>query len=291
MSNEAMESQCFGKGWDGLGDESCKECNAQIQCKDKFVNGPFWEFMSNPENKGKTWEELSEVFSVSVPSIQEVHNTMAAIIQDKAKENEEVIEEAKVEEQKAESTTPVVGETKVVEGPVRSRRGRKPSDLITCPACGGTGGTADNYCPVCDGYGDVSEKKYAAMQKKEMKANKKAEKEAAKKAAKAEKKGSPKKDVVDDGSNFVEGIVSAEKASKSVMKPSKSVMKPSKSTVVSVSNDSGENVATWAKLPITVDDLVELEKQGCGVMLNVQDGKVQVSVFMEVPINTFFNRG
>ena len=288
MSNEAMESQCFGKGWDGLSDESCMECSAQVQCKDKFVNDTFWKFMSNPENKGKTWEELSEAFSVSVPSIQEAHNTMDAILKEQTKENEEVTEEAKVEDQKVEDqkvepTTPVVEETKT-EGPVRSRRGRKPSDLITCPACGGTGGTVDNYCFVCDGYGDVSAKKYEEMQKKEMKANKKAEKEAAKAAKKAAK--AEKKEVVNKTDKTIDSGTPVVVKDNSV-KP----VKPSKSTVVSVANDSGDNVATWAKLPITVDDLVELDKHGCGVTINVQDAKVQVSVFMEVPINTFFNRG
>lgn len=263
MSNEAMESQCFGKGWDGLGDENCMECSAQIQCKDRFVNGPFWEFTNNPENKGKTWEERSEFFSVSIPSIQEAHNTMAAILKEQTKENEEVTEETNVEEQKVEPAIPVVEETKT-EGPVRARRGRKPSDLITCPACGGTGGTTDNYCPVCDGYGDVSAKKYEEMQKSEVKANKKAEKE----AAKAEKK-----------------------AAKAEKKAAKEEAKASKVKRITVNNElTGEKVVTWAKLPITVNDIVELEKQGCGVTLNVQDGKVQVSVFMEVPINQFFNK-
>lgn len=274
MGNDPqIESSCFGKGWDGLTEEFCKECKAQVGCKDKFVNGEFWDYLSKSENAQKTVGDISKELSISPPSIQELINAVQAIkgeTETKPEGAKEIeVKEATVKEpEKVEEEKPV--EKPVVEakqGPVKARRGRRPSDLITCPVCGGTGGTADNLCEVCGGYGDISEKKWNAMNKGNDKAKNPVEKKVETPKVKEESK--------------VENKKSAAIAN-------------TKSTVVYVKNDSGDTVATWSKLPFSITDINDIAKhnvfEGFSIVKSDKPDDVIVTFSYRMPSDTLFSK-
>lgn len=191
MANKKIDEtpECFKKGWDAISDQNCQNCSGQHLCKDGFINGPLHEVLT--QSPQATDEQLSQLFGITLPSIQALRAEYVAIMgggntapppvasppQAPPQTQVQQFQQPPVPPQppisipqQPQMVIPQVQppvQVPVQERPIpaKKRKGKPPRDLVTCPSCGGTGWGADgNMCSVCGGLGDISQKKLATPQ-------------------------------------------------------------------------------------------------------------------------------
>lgn len=167
--------ECFGKGWDEISIPDCQGCSGKHKCKDAFIHGPLHEALS--QNPGITEEQLSQLFSITLPSIQSLmqgYNEIMGAGQSAVPLAQQTqppvppappIQQPQVVQHQAmqipQAAVPIQNEKPI---PAKKRKGKRPADLIQCPYCGGTGWQGELICNVCGGTGDISAKKLAEYQ-------------------------------------------------------------------------------------------------------------------------------
>lgn len=157
MNDQPMPS-CFGQVWDGCDDQACKGCAIEKKCKDKFIH----EVVATKPKDMSDEEMAKDIGLLGLNSIREARQVLAEIMGEFEEET------AAIPEKRPSKSPPLIEEdfVDVSEFP-KKRRGRKPSDLIPCPQCGGKG-TLDGKepCPKCKGYGDFSPSKEEGTKEK-----------------------------------------------------------------------------------------------------------------------------